>query len=455
MGYGDLGSYGAKGYHTPNLDHMAAEGLRLTNFLVPQAVCSASRSALLTSCYPNRIGIWGAFSPAAKEGLNPAEQTIAELLKTKNYATAIFGKWHLGRPKELLPLQQGFDEYVGLPYSNDMWPVEYDGKPARPGSGKAQYPPLPLIEGNEPLRYLTTIQDQNELTTLYTERAVAFIEKNSKKTGRTAGSAARPFFLYVPHSMPHVPLGVSDKFRGKSEQGMYGDVIQEIDWSVGQILKALKDNGLDDNTLVVFTSDNGPWQNFGNHAGSAGGLREAKMSIFEGGTRVPCIVRWPGRIPAGVVSDRLASTIDLLPTIAKICGVPGPEKRIDGLDISAILEGDLTASPRREFYYYYNKNALKAVRRDNWKLVLPHVGVTYEGYPPGNDGNIGKVDYNHQFGMALYDLRRDPGERYDVQETYPGKVRELQALVEKARVDLGDELTGREGANRRPVGVAE
>lgn len=205
MGYGDLGSYGAKGYHTPNLDRMAAEGIRLTNFLVPQAVCSASRSALLTGCYPNRIGIWGAFGPSVKVGLNPAEQTIAELLKVKNYATAIFGKWHLGRPRPLLPLQQGFDEYVGLPYSNDMWPVGYDGKPAPPGSNKTNFPPLPLIEGNEPLRYLNTLQDQDQLTTLYTEKAVDFIKKNREK----------PFFLYVPHSMPHVPLGVSDKFRAK------------------------------------------------------------------------------------------------------------------------------------------------------------------------------------------------------------------------------------------------
>ncbi|GAB3173211.1 sulfatase family protein [Telluribacter humicola] len=442
LGYGDIGSYGATQYHTPHLDKMATEGMRFTNFLVAQAVCSASRAALLTGCYPNRLGISGAYDHTAKVGINPDEETMAELFKKTGYRTAIFGKWHLGHHREFLPLQHGFDEYMGLPYSNDMWPMNYDGKPAPAGHHRLYYPVLPFIEGNDKVREITTPQHQDELTTLYTERAVQFIKQNKNK----------PFFLYLPHAMPHVPLGVSDKFRGKSEQGLYGDVIQEMDWSVGQVLKALKDNGLDKNTIVIFTSDNGPWINYGNHAGNTAGLREGKGTSYEGGHRVPCIIRWPGVVPEGVVTDRLSSTIDLLPTLASLCGAPVPHKKIDGVDISAILKGDLMASPRKHFYYYYRKNALEAVRRENWKLVLDHPGRTYEGFAPGNDGFPGKINEQSPAKMALYDLRRDPGERYDVQETYPEIVKELLLLAENARADLGDDLQKREGANRRPIG---
>ena len=312
LGYADVGCFGAKGFETPNLDRMAKEGMRFTSFYVSQAVCSASRASLITGCYPNRVSIFGALNPLAEHGLNQDEETIAEVLKKKGYACSIFGKWHLGHLREFLPLQHGFDEYLGIPYSNDMWPIGYDGKPAPKTQAKGKYPFLPLIDGNEKVAELRTLDDQNMLTSLYTERAVQFIKKNKD----------RPFFLYLPHTMAHVPLGVSEKFRGKSKQGMYGDVIMEIDWSVGEILKTLKRHNLDDNTLVVFTSDNGPWINFGNHAGSAGPLREGKGSSWEGGVRAPCIMRWAGYIPEDTVCDKMAATMDLLPTFAEIARTP-------------------------------------------------------------------------------------------------------------------------------------
>ena len=444
MGYGDLGSYGATEYQTPNLDRMASEGIRFTNFMAAQAVCSASRAALLTGCYPNRIGISGALFPNAGKGLNPQETTIAELLKSQGYATGMFGKWHLGDTKEFLPLQHGFDEYVGLPYSNDMWAVDYDGKPVGENDWrKKAFPLLPLLSGNDTLRAITTLDEQAELTALYTEKAVSFIKKHKKD----------PFFIYLPHSMPHVPIAASARFKGKSKQGTYGDVVMELDWSVGEILKALKENGIDDNTLVVFTSDNGPWLNYGNHAGSTGGLREGKGVSTEGGQREPCIVRWPGVAPAGIVCNQLASTIDLLPTFAAITSAKLPAHKIDGVNILPLFKGDTQATPRKVFYYYYRRNNLEAVRRGDWKLVLPHEGRSYEGQQPGNDGYPGKAPENTPYPMALYDLRRDPGERYDVQATYPAVVAELQKIAEEARQDLGDDLTKRVGQNVREAGL--
>jgi arylsulfatase len=447
QGYGDVGVYGARGYTTPNLDKMASKGMRFTDFYSAQAVCSASRAALLTGCYPNRIGVSGAFMPWAKVGINENEVTIAELLKQKDYATGIFGKWHLGHLKEFLPLQHGFDEYFGIPYSNDMWPVNYDGQPVTDSAAvphKFRHPPLPLIEGNEKIKEIHDLEGQNQLTTWYTERAVQFIEKNKDQ----------PFFLYVPHSMPHVPLGVSDKFAGKSEQGMYGDVMMEIDWSVGEILKALKTHGLEENTLVVFTTDNGPWLNFGNHAGSTGGLREGKGTSFEGGQKVPCIIKWPGVVPEGVICNNMASTIDLLPTLAEITSTKLPDHKIDGISILPLLKGDPDANPRDNLLYYYRRNSLEAVRIGDWKLVFPHEHRSYEDVLPGNDGWPGPYK-NSQSVLGLYDLRRDPGERYNVIEQYPEIVEKLQHFAEEAREDLGDDLTNTEGMNRRPIGRLE
>lgn len=445
LGYGDLSCYGASLYKTPNLDRVAAQGIRFTSFLSAQAVCSASRAGILTGCYPNRLGISGALMPDAKIGLNPSEETIAEVVKKRNYKTCAIGKWHLGYQQQFLPLQQGFDEYLGLPYSNDMWPVNFDGKPAAANSNKARYPVLPLIEGNKKIKEIRTLDDQAQLTTIYTEKAVRFITENR----------SHPFFLYLAHSMTHVPLAVSSKFKGKSEQGLFGDVMMEIDWSVGEIMKALEKNGLDENTLVIFTSDNGPWLNFGNHAGSTGGLREGKGNSFEGGQREPCLMRWPGHIAAGTICNRLASTIDLLPTIAAITDAPLPEKKIDGVNILPLLMGDQNANPRETFLYYYRKNSLEAVRKGTWKLVFAHPGRTYVGFKPGFDGFPGPVNENFQFDEALYDLRRDPGERYNVEEYYPEVVAELKKIADEARIDLGDDIQQMPGQNRREPGRAE
>lgn len=442
LGYGDLGSTAATYYTTPNIDKMTSQGMRFTNFYTASAVCSASRAALLTGAYPNRIGITGALFPDSKIGINPEEETIPELLKDEGYATGIVGKWHLGDAKKFLPLQHGFDEYFGLPYSNDMWPINYDGTPATDTTTfHANMPPLPLIEGNEPIEYIQDQQDQDELTTRYTHKAVSFIERHHDQ----------PFFLYFAHTMPHVPLGVSQKFRGKSSQGLYGDMMMEVDWSVGEIMKTLKDNGIEDNTLVILTSDNGPWLNFGNHAGSAGGLREGKQTTWEGGQRVPAIMHWPQMIPAGSVKNKLASTLDLLPTFAAITGAPLPERKIDGVNILPLLKGDEDASPRDHLYYYYNKNDLQAVRQGSWKLVLPHKWSSYENELPGQNGLPGKR-HRDSTGLALYNLRRDPGERYNVIEQNPDVLKQMMQLVEQAREDLGDDLTDRQGTNRRKPG---
>ena len=443
LGYGDLNSYGATQYTTPNLDRLAGRGVRFTNFYVSQAVCSASRAALLTGCYSNRVGIGGALFPTSTIGLNPLEETIAEVLKSRGYANGIFGKWHLGCQREFLPLQQGFDEYLGLPYSNDMWKYNLDGSVAKPeqNKNKANYPPLPLIDGNDVVKEIVTMADQAQLTTLYTERAVSFIEKHKKE----------PFFLYLPHSMPHVPIAASDKFKGKSEQGVYGDVLMEIDWSVGQVLETLEKNGLTENTLVIFISDNGPWLNYGNHAGSAGGLREGKGTSWEGGQRVPCIMRWPGHIPEGLICNKIAATIDILPTLATIAEAPMPSKKIDGVNILSLMTGDQKANPREVFLYYYNSNCLEAVRKNQWKMVFSHPSQTYEGYAPGKDGIGGKTG-NVLVKPALYDLRRDPGERYDVQDLYPEIVLELTKIADEARYDLGDGILNIKGANVREPG---
>lgn len=445
MGYGDIGRTGANQYNTPNLNRLASQGMQFTWYYSPQAVSSASRAGLMTGCYPNRIGISGALMPWATNGINSTETTIAEVLKTKGYHTGAIGKWHLGHHRIFLPLQHGFDEYYGIPYSNDMWPVDFDGVPIHlkdTNSNKMKYPVLPLIEGNEKVAEIPDLAGQDKLTNDYTARAVKFIEKNKKG----------PFFLYLPHSMVHIPLGVSEKFRGKSKQGVYGDVMMEVDWSIGEIMNTLERNGLEKNTLVIFTSDNGPWLNFGNHAGTTGGLREGKGTSWEGGQRVPCIMRWPGIIPAGDICSQLASSIDILPTLAAITGADLPENKIDGVNILPLMLGDKNASPRTEFYYYYQANALEGVQRDFWKLLLPHKYRSYRGLKPGENGWPGTTKNDTVKKIELYDLRRDPGEWYDVAALYPEKVKELEKLAEKAREDLGDDITKRPGANRRKAG---
>ena len=448
QGYADVGKFGAVGFKTPNLDRMAEEGATFRNFHVAQPVCSASRCALLTGCYPNRLGIHGALPPGSKVGLSDDETTLAQLLKQQGYATAIFGKWHLGDSPGFMPLHRGFDEYFGLPLSCDYWPGHPDlitNLPSNLKAIKREYPNLPIYDGDKKFREEMSIDDLNHLTTWYAERAVKFIEKNK----------AHPFFLYVAHSMPHVPLGVSRKFRGKSARGLYGDVIEEIDWSVGQILNALHRNGLDENTWVIFTSDNGPWLLYGNHAGSALPLREGKATNWEGGTREPCIMRWPGKIPAGSDSWDMLMTIDLLPTIARRVGAELPKNKIDGLDVWPIISRQPGAkNPHEAYWFYYEVNALQAVTSGDgrWKLQLPHTYPSVIDQPPGHDGVPGKY-LNRKIETAeLYDLVNDISETTDVSAQHPEIVKQLEAMVEAARTDLGDSLTQRPGNGHREPG---
>ena len=442
LGYGDIENFGAINYQTPNISNMVNRGMLFTNFYSAQAVCSASRAGLLTGTYPNRIGISGALMPYSEHGLHEDEKTIAEILKEKGYSTGIFGKWHLGHQDKFLPTNHGFDTYLGIPYSNDMWPVDFKGEQISDTSNwrKKSYPQLPLIEDEKIVREIKTLNDQAELTTIFTEKSVEFINENMDN----------PFFLYVPHPMPHVPIAVSKKFLGKSDQGLYGDLMMEIDWSVGRIINALEQNNIIDNTLIIFTSDNGPWLNFGNHAGSTGGLREGKGTSFEGGQRVPTVMMWPNVIPAGKIANQLSSAIDILPTVSHIVDGNLPKHKIDGINIIEILKGE-KVNPRKEFYYYYGDNNLEAVRKDNWKLILPHTSRSYKGVLPNNDGFPGNCN-SITTGLELYNLRRDPGEEYDVIKKYPNIAKELEELAEKARSDMGDNLTGRKGINNRTHG---
>lgn len=432
LGYADVGAFGAAGYATPNIDRLATEGVKFTDFYVAQAVCSASRAALLTGCYSNRVGISGALGPGAKIGLAPAERTLGELFKSHGYATAIFGKWHLGDAANLLPTRQGFDVYFGLPYSNDMWPKHPTAK---------NFPPLPLFE-MEKIREHNP--DQTQLTTWYTERAVQFIEANQKQ----------PFFLYLPHSMPHVPLFVSEKHAGKTERGLFGDVITEIDWSVGQVLATLERLKLDDRTLVIFTSDNGPWLSYGNHAGSAKPLREGKGTSFEGGVRVPAVMRWPGKIPAQTVCREPAMTIDLFPTLAALLDDQTPaDRKLDGRDIRPLIFGEPGAKSPHDALYFYWGDRLEAVRSGRWKLHFPHDYRSLVG-PAGQDGLPGGYQ-QRKIGRELFDLETDPGETQDVAAEHAEIVKELDVLANLMREDLGDSATGAKGSGRRPAGMRE
>jgi arylsulfatase len=435
QGYQDLGCFGSPDIKTPNIDQMASAGMRFTNFYDAQPVCSASRAGLLTGCYPNRVGIHGALGPKSKVALGHQETTIAELVKPLGYETAIFGKWHLGDHKDYLPGSQGFDEYFGLPYSNDMWPKHPENPTA--------WPRLPLIQGDSVVQYLD--DDQNMLTTWYTEKAVDFIDGNKDK----------PFFLYVAHNMPHVPLFVSDKFRGTSERGLYGDVIAEIDWSVQQIDEALKRNGLEKNTLIIYISDNGPWLSYGTHSGTALPLREGKGTTWEGGIRVPCIMKWPAVIPSGVEQGKAAMTIDVLPTIAEILQIDPPELKIDGKSILPIIKNDPGATnPHEAYYFYYNHNELQGVLSADgkWKLYVPHKYRSLEGQEGRDDGIPIKYNYNMQVGLELYDLENDISETEDVSEKYPDVVARLSSLADSCRIELGDALINVEGRGNREPG---
>jgi len=433
QGYGDLGCYGANGFETPNIDKMAKDGIRFTDFYVSQAICSASRASLMTGSYSGRVGVQGAISPWNVNGLDPKIDTIAKLLKRHGYTNAIFGKWHLGHREKYLPLQNGFDEYAGLICSNDMWPVDYNGNPLT-GKKKSYYPPMSFWEGNQPSEKIETLADQGQLTKKITAKAVDFI-KRSKDT---------PFFLYIPHPMPHQPIAASEMFLGKSELGLYGDVIMEIDWSVGQIIDALKIHEIDQNTLIIYASDNGPWLNYGKWGGSAGPLREGKGTMWEGGARVPCIMRWPEKITPSQVISNIASTMDIFPTIAQIIGKGKINNKIDGISLLPLLEGIPDADPRDELYYYYGENLI-AIRKNNYKLVFPHVYRSYQGVKPGENLYPGAYSQGES-GLELYNLDTDIGESIDISKQFPLIVNELQEIGEKARLILGDKLTSKVGS---------
>jgi arylsulfatase A-like enzyme len=449
MGYADINPFGDNAYQTPNLNRMAKEGRVFRDFVVSSAVCSASRSALLTGCYHTRIGIRGALGPKSDIGINADEMTLAELCRSKGYATAAFGKWHLGHHPKFLPTNHGFDEYYGIPYSNDMWPLHPASVAKRAKDPNAEIPwaALPMIratqEGgvkivNEDMQP----EDQEQMTKEFTERAVGFIKDH----------ADQPFFLYLPHPMVHVPLYASEAFRGKSGAGIFGDVVMEVDWSVGQILGAIEDIGVERNTLVIFTSDNGPWLSYGSHAGQATPLREGKGTMFEGGYREPTIMWWKGKIPAGTECDQLCSTIDIVPTVAKLIGADLPDHKIDGKDIRPLMFGQENAqSPHDAFYCYYGGGQLQAVRNDRFKLVFPHSYRTLNGHPGGTGGL--PIPYQQRLAkFALYDLDQDISEKKNVMKDYPKVVEALSAAAERAREDLGDKLEKRSGRGSRPAG---
>lgn len=434
QGYGDVGVFGAKTIETPHLDRMAQEGVRLTNFYVSSAVCSASRAALLTGSYHRRVDIDGALTPHSTRGLHTREVTIAELLKQRDYATAAIGKWHLGHQATFLPTAHGFDTYFGVPYSNDMSPDPNNN----PRERARKWPPLPILQDLETIEFEP---DQSQLTRRYTEAAVTFIEANQD----------RPFFLYLAHTMPHVPLYASSSFIGTSAQGLYGDVIQEIDASVGDVLATLNHTGLDEETLVIFTSDNGPWKVFGNHSGDCGPLRGNKGTSWECGVRVPFIARWPGHLPENRVNDAYAMTIDLLPTIARLTETPLPANPIDGKDIWPLLTLETEASPHEALFFYYARQ-LQAVRYNHWKLYFPHRYRQVDQI--GADGMPGT--YVHpSTDLELYDLTTDLGETANVADTHPEVVTYLSQLADSVRQALGDRVLGIEGQEVRPAGLLE
>jgi arylsulfatase A len=408
-GWGDYNTFQSTKYPTPHVDNLAKEGTKFTQFYVPQAICSASRSALLSGCYPGRTGVVGAHGPNGR-GLEPKFATIAEVLKKKNYATAHFGKWHCGDQPETRPLARGFDKHAGLMYSNDMWRF---------------HPTAPEKWGKHPLQFWdngkVTIDDidkpdQKNLTKWATENAVNFIEENKEK----------PFFLYVAHSMPHVPLFCSDEFEGKSGVGLYGDVCMEIDWSVGKINQALKDNGLEENTMVIFSSDNGPWSGYGNHAGATP-FRNAKASSFDGGIRSPLIIKFPGRVPTNKESKKVFCSIDIQPTLAVLAGTE-PSNEIDGKNILPLITGAKDAkSPHKYYAFSTGRNFEGILSPDGrWKLHLPHKYRVATN--PANDGAGGKYT-TKTIELSLFDMKNDPYEKTNVIDKYPEIASELQKFT--------------------------
>ena len=432
MGWADPGCYGSTQNLTPNIDRLAKDGLRFTSFYATQAVCTSSRTALMTGCYPNRLGLGGtALGPQSKTGLSNDEQTLGTLLRDAGYHTGVIGKWHLGDAPKFLPPNHGFDDSMILPYSNDMWPLGYAvGDESR----RKMYPELPRYVNGHPMGFIRDWTDMDALTSSQGLRAVRFIHDSAGKD--------KPFFLYLATSMPHTPLGASSDFKGKGATP-YADTLADIDRAVGAVLKALEDKGVADNTIVMFTSDNGPWLNFGRHAGSAGPFREGKGTTFEGGVRVPFIVRWPGVVKPGTRTDALAANIDVVPTLVQACAAKAPKHDIDGQSFLALLKGTQT-SARESFAYFYG-DRLEAVRKGKWKLHLPHAYRSYVDMVPAAKDGLPATTHQRQIGLSLYDLDADPGETNDVAAANPGLVKELQELAaaERAQLDAGKRPVGR------------
>jgi len=394
QGYADLGCYGAEGFKTPNLDNLANEGIKFTNFYVPATVCTPSRAALLTGKYPIRVGLHqGVLSPYSENGLDLKEYTLAEMLKDQGYTTSCIGKWHLGHKPKYMPNNQGFDEFYGVPYSNDMDGYYYQ-------HNDFQSPPLPFYRNT---KVIGQGLDQKYLTKMYTEETVKQIKNRSKE---------KPFFIYLAHNMPHTPLSASEKFEGKSKKGLYGDVIMELDWSAGEIINILKEEGIFDNTIFIFTSDNGP------ELGSAYPLRGRKAQTWEGGQRVPAIISWPDKIPEGVVSDEMITTLDLFPTLAKLSGA-SINNVMDGKDISSFLmQADVMKLTERPFYYYARNGKLEAARLGKWKL---HIAKS-SGWNSEKKGH---------FPRSLFNLENDPSEMSNVSDQYPKIVEKIEAIIKR------------------------
>ncbi|MHC4740486.1 MAG: sulfatase-like hydrolase/transferase [Planctomycetota bacterium] len=411
-GWSDFTPFGNPPYPTPNVQQLADDGCRFENFYVPQAVCSASRAALLSGCYPGRTKVFGAHGPNAR-GLDPKYATIGQVLKKRGYRTAVFGKWHIGDQPETHPPARGFDESCGLMYSNDMWEF-HPGNPEHWGKF-----PLRYYENDEVKIGRVTKEHQPMLTTWYTGHAVDFINRNKDQ----------PFFLYVPHSMPHVPLFVSDKFKDKSGSGLYGDVMMEIDWSVGEITKALKANGLEDNTMVIMTSDNGPWISYGHHAGNTP-FREAKGTSFDGGARSACIMKFPGKIKPGSTSQRTLCTIDIMPTLAALAGAEPPANEFDGKNVWDIIVGKADAKNPHEYYPFSTGRTFEGVISGDgkWKLHIPHGYRTL--VEPGFNGMPGKYK-QAKIGFALFDMENDPYETTNVIEDYPEVAARMKKYAEQ------------------------
>ncbi len=431
MGWADLGCYGSKQNPTPNIDQLRKEGVRFNNFLATQAVCTSSRVALLTGCYPNRLGLGGtALGPNSKIGLSNDEQTLGTLLQQAGYHTGVVGKWHLGDAPKFLPPAHGFVESMITPYSNDMWPRGYAlGDESR----SKMYPVLPRLVNGHVMGYTRGWVDMDAMTSSQGLRAVRFIEDNAGKD--------KPFFLYVATSMPHTPLGASIEFKGKHATP-YADTLADLDHAVGAILAKLREKKVEQDTIVIFTSDNGPWLNFGRHAGSAGPFREGKGTTFEGGVRVPFIVRWPGVVKAGAETDALVANIDVVPTLLAAIEAPAPKNEIDGVSFLPVLKAEKPTT-RDSFAYYYG-DRLEAVRKGKWKLHLPHAYRSYvDMIPAERDGYPAKT-HQREIGFSLYDLEKDPGEKEDLAGANPEVVKELQAFAESERKRLD--------AGKRPVG---